>query len=72
MLNDLLHHNLAGFSVRKFPETPALVEQRERSLVGPDAWWYDVLALGHLTGEGQTGWQEWQLTCSRVFGPQIT
>ena len=62
MLNDLLHHNLTGFSVRKFPETPALVEQRERSLVGPDAWWYDVLALGHLTGEGQTGWQEWQST----------
>lgn len=59
MLHDLLQHDLTGFSVRKFPETPALIEQRERSLTGPTAWWRDALARGHVAADLHTGWQEW-------------
>ncbi len=62
MLYDLLHHALKGFSVRKFPETPALIEQRERSLTGPNAWWYDVLALGRLLEGGSDEWAPWNST----------
>ena len=49
MLYDLLHHDLTGFSVRKFPKTPALVEQRERPLTGPNVWRREVLASGRYT-----------------------
>lgn len=62
MLQDLLHRDLTGFSVRKFPKTPALIDQRVQSLVGPEAWWYDVLALGHPVEGGSDEWAPWKST----------
>ena len=62
MLHDLLHHDLTGFNVRQFPKTPALFEQRVRSLTGVVAWMYEMLSLGHLVGSGEAEWQEWYST----------
>jgi hypothetical protein len=49
MLHDLLHYDLKDFNVRRVPVTAALVEQRERTLEGPHAWWRDVLHVGQVT-----------------------
>lgn len=49
MLHDLLHYDLKDFNVRRVPVTSALVEQRERTLEGPHAWWRDVLHVGQIT-----------------------
>ena len=48
MLHDLLHHDLAGFNVRRVPVTDGLQEQRTLSLGTSDAWWLDVLHRGYV------------------------
>jgi len=48
MLYDLLHHDLAGFNVRRVPVTDGLQEQRKLSLGTSEAWWLDVLHRGYV------------------------
>jgi hypothetical protein len=71
MLYDLLHHDLTGFNVRDFPKTGALVEQRLRSLTGPEAWWYDVLARGRLLDGSSHEWEPW-LSTTRLYEDYLT
>ena len=59
MLYDLLHYDLTGFNVRHMPVTDALVEQRERTLEGPQAWWRDVLYIGRVTAHPGGGGHDW-------------
>lgn len=53
MLYDLLEYALSGFDVRKVPTTSALMDQKIRSLRGPEAWLHNCLQSGEVAG------QEW-------------
>jgi hypothetical protein len=51
----LLYHllnevDLAGFNVRKVPQTAGLREQRDHSLEPLDVWWVELLETGTLMG----------------------
>jgi len=48
MLYDLQGHDLTGFNVRAVPPTDALIDQKIRSLRGPEAWLYDCLQRGEI------------------------
>ena len=48
MLYDLQKLDLTRFNVRKVPSTDALVDQKIRSLRGPEAWLYDCLQRGEI------------------------
>ena len=48
MLYDLQKLDLTRFNVRKVPSTDALVDQKIRSLRGPEAWLYDCLQRGEV------------------------
>lgn len=49
---NLLHHlqmlDLSGFDVRRVPQTDGLARQKEHSLRGIDALWFDVLSSGEI------------------------
>jgi hypothetical protein len=48
MLYDLQKLDLTNFNVRAVPTTSALVDQKVRSLSGPEAWLYDSLQRGEI------------------------
>ena len=48
MLYDLQQLDLTSFNVRAVPTTEALIDQKLRSLSGPDAWLYDCLQRGEI------------------------
>ncbi len=48
MLYDLQKIDLTNFNVRKVPSTDALIDQKIRSLRGPEAWLYDCLQRGRI------------------------
>jgi hypothetical protein len=48
MLYDLQQLDLTGFNVRAVPTTEALIDQKIRSLSGPEAWLYDCLQRGEI------------------------
>jgi hypothetical protein len=48
MLYDLQNLDLTGFNVRKVPSTDALIDQKIRTLRGPEAWLYDCLQRGEI------------------------
>jgi hypothetical protein len=51
LLHYLLHEvDLAGFNVRKVPQTEALRLQRDHSLPPLEAWWVELLETGTLWG----------------------
>ena len=59
MLYDLLHYDLTGFDVRRVPVTDALIDQRQRTLEGPEAWWRDVLYVGRVKAHLGSGGHDW-------------
>jgi hypothetical protein len=50
LLYHFLHIDLAGFNVRKVPQTAGLREQRDQSLEPLDLWWVELLETGMLMG----------------------
>jgi hypothetical protein len=48
MLNDLLARDLTLANLRAVPDTPALLDQRKRSLDAIHAWWLDCLYRGYV------------------------
>jgi hypothetical protein len=52
MLHDLLIHDISNFNVRDVPQTEGLRDQKLLSLRGVDAWVYDCLQNGKITGTG--------------------
>lgn len=48
MLHELQQVDLSGFSVRKFPKTAALRDQKLLSLDPPDEWLYNILDQGFV------------------------
>lgn len=62
MLHDLLERNLAGFNIRKVPQTDTLREQKRLSLPSLAAWWMAMLERGYLYhSKYDTPWfEEWR------------
>ncbi|AHG87557.1 hypothetical protein J421_0041 [Gemmatirosa kalamazoonensis] len=48
LLAYLLAYDLSALQLRQIPETPALIDQKVRSLAPEAAWWLDVLKRGEL------------------------
>jgi hypothetical protein len=48
MVHELLHRDLSGFEVRKYPETDALKDQRTSSLSGVDRWLFEIIEREHI------------------------
>jgi hypothetical protein len=55
LLQDLLSRDIRTFKHRVVPVTSALIDQKLLSLEPHDAWWFEKLQRGHLTGFA-AGW----------------
>ena len=51
MLHDLLHYDLSGVDLRRFPRTEALMDQVVNSMSPVEKFWYDRLRQGTLSKE---------------------
>lgn len=53
-------YDLAGFNVRKAPDTAGLLDQKIASLHNVEAWWHEVLTAGDLPGtfHDESDWQQ--------------
>jgi hypothetical protein len=70
LLADLLAFDLEDVDLWRIPHTEALLEQKPRSLSSVESWWFERLASGTTSRNGQD-WHE-VIACGTLFGDYLS